>query len=154
MSEACRHLDDERLLIALYGAGKEEDSAHLQACPECAARLRRLEGRRAAWLSAPAPAPDASRLRAQREAVFRQIERSRRPLWVAVRAGALACAILAAVLLQRPAAPPAEMAAAPALSDQQLFEDLATMIARDTPMAAEPLMALFTPQAEMEMQNQ
>lgn len=154
MSETLRHLDDEQLLLAVYGLGGEQISAHLNACQECSVRLRRLEARRAAWLAAPAAAPDAGRLRAQREAIFQRIHRKRRPVWVAVRAGALACAVLLAVLLQRPAAPPVESAVTQTLTDQELFDDLAAMIAWEAPMAAEPLMALFTPQEDTETQYQ
>lgn len=154
MSEALRHLNEEQLLLALYGAAAEENAAHLNACPDCAAGLRRLEDRRAALMVAPGPAPDAARLRDQREAVFQRIERGRRPWRVAVQAGALACAILLAVVLQRPAAPPVEVAGTAIQSDQLLFDDLAAMISRETPMAAEPLMALFTPREDLETQNQ
>jgi hypothetical protein len=146
MNGKIRHLDNEQLLLALYGAAAPEAAAHLDACADCAAELRRLQARRVELAAAPLlPATD-TRLRAQREAVYQAIERRRaRPYWRALQAGALACSVLLAVLLYRPAPPP-ETTAAHAVSDQQLFDDLAEMINRDTPAAAEPLMALFAPQ--------
>lgn len=154
MSDALRHLDGEQLLLALYGAESGQASAHLGACPDCAARLRGLQARRAAWLAAPPPAAGPARLRAQREEVYRRIENRRRPVWRALQAGAVACALLLGVILYRPAAPPADVAGAQAISDQQLFDDLATMIARDTPAAAEPLLALFAPPEDSEIRHQ
>jgi anti-sigma factor RsiW len=154
MNEALRHLDDEHLLLSLYGAAAPETAAHLEGCAECAARLRNLEARRSAWLAAPAPPADAPRLRAQREAVYRAIEQDRRrPYWRALQAGVLACSVLLAVLLYRPAPPPVESAGNQAISDQQLYNDLAEMMNRDTPAAAEPLMALFAPQQSQESQQ-
>lgn len=104
---------------------------------------------------AAVPPADPARLRAQREAVWEAIGRSRRrPLWRALQAAAATCAVVVAVLLYRPAAPPPEMAAHPAITDQQLFDDLAAMISRETPAAAEPLMALFAAPEEKETRNQ
>jgi hypothetical protein len=154
MNEKLGHLDDEQLLLALYGAAAPEAAAHLDACAECAAQLRRLQSRRLELAAAPLlPASDA-RLRAQREAVYQAIEKKRaRPYWRALQAGALACSVLLAVLLYRPAPPPQETTAAHALTDQQLFNDLAEMINRDTPAAAEPLMALFVTEPSQEAQQ-
>jgi anti-sigma factor RsiW len=145
MMEPLNHLDDEQLLLELYGAGAEAAHRHLQACPECGARLAHLKAQRARLMSGMA-APDPAALRAQREAVWARIEKSRgRPAWRALQAGALACAVFAAVLLYRPATPPGpELARAGAeVSDAQLYEDLAAMLARETPAAAEPLLGLF-----------
>lgn len=154
MNDNLRHLDDEQLLLSLYGAGEPGAAAHLGACPDCAARFRGLQARRSAWLAAPAPPAGEARLRAQREAVYAAIERKRaRPYWRAIQAGALACSVLAALLLYRPAPPPVETAGQPVITDQQLFNDLADMINRETPIAAEPLMALFAPQEPQESQQ-
>lgn len=154
MNDNLRHLDDEQILLSLYGAAEPDAAAHLGACPDCAARLRRLQARRSAWLAEPAPPADAARLRAQREAVYAAIGKQRaRPYWRALQAGALACSVLAALLLYRPAPPPVETASQPVISDQQLFNDLADMMNRETPVAAEPLMALFAPQETEESQQ-
>ncbi|GIU79104.1 MAG: hypothetical protein KatS3mg005_2342 [Bryobacteraceae bacterium] len=154
MNGTSRHLDDEQLLLALYGAAAPEAAAHAESCSECGARLRRLEARRLEWTAAPLPPAGDSRLRAQREAVYRAIEsHRRRPVWQALQAGALACSVLLAVLLYRPAPPPQESGVAQAISDQQLFNDLAEMINRDTPAAAEPLMALFVAEEPQESQQ-
>ncbi len=153
MNDKLRHLDDEQLLLSLYGAAGPE-AAHLGSCPECAARLRRLEARRAAWLAAPAPPPNAARLRDQRAAVYAAIgEKRNRPYWRLIQAGALACSVLAAVLLYRPAPAPVETASQPVITDQELFNDVADMMNRETPIAAEPLMALFAPQESQESQQ-
>lgn len=153
MNGKFRHLDDEQLLLALYGAAAPEAAAHLDACADCAAQLRRLQARRLDLAVAPLPPASDPRLRAQREAVYQAIEKRRaRPYWRALQAGALACSVLLAVLLYRPSPPP-ETAAAHALTDQQLFNDLAEMITRDTPAAAEPLMALFVAEESQEAQQ-
>jgi anti-sigma factor RsiW len=154
MNQPLRHLDDEQMLLALYGAAAPEAAQHLDTCPDCAARLGALEARRSAWLAAPAPPVDAARLRAQREAIYQTIEaRRRQPVWRALQAGVVACSVLLAVLLSRPAPPPAATTERAAISDQQLFDELAETINRDTPAAAEPLMALFEPQTSQESQQ-
>lgn len=147
MTQPMSHLDDERLLLLLYGAGSETDARHLDTCPACSARYAKLKARRVRLLSAQPAPPDAERMRAQRAAIWAAIGNGRRrPAWRAVQAGALACAVLMGVLLYRPAPQPASPPPAHEtahLSDQQLFEDLAAMLARETPLAAEPLMELF-----------
>lgn len=154
MNDKAGHLDDEQLLLSLYDAAAPETTAHLGACPECAARLRRLQARRSAWLATPAPPVDPARLRAQRDAIYEAIEKKRaRPYWRALQAGALACSVLLGVLLYRPAPPPVQTVRQPLVTDQELFNDLADMINRETPIAAEPLMALFTPQESQESQQ-
>ncbi|MCS7043735.1 MAG: hypothetical protein NZR01_13190 [Bryobacteraceae bacterium] len=158
MTQPIDHLDDERLLLELYGAGSEADNRHLHACPACSARFAELKAQRARLLAAQPAPPDAGRLRAQRAAVWAQIGNGRRrPVWRALQAGALAGAVLAGVLLYRPAQPPSTPPAAhdvAHLSDEQLFEDLATMLARETPLAAEPLMGLFVAGTDNEVQKQ
>ena len=156
MMEPLKHLDDEQLLLELYGAGTEDAHRHLQACAECASRLAHLKAQRAR-LSSGMAAPDPAVLRRQREAVWAQIGKNRaRPAWRALQAGALACAVFVAVLLYRPAQPPRpEMARAGAeVSDAQLYEDLATMLALETPAAAEPLLGLFAAPEENEVTTQ
>lgn len=154
MNNTIRHLDDEQLLLSLYGAAAPETAAHLGACPDCAVRLKRLEARRAELLASPAPPAGGERLRAQRTAIYEAIGKKRaRPYWRAIQAGALACSVLLAVLLYRPAPPPVQTASQPVITDQELFSDLADMINRETPIAAEPLMALFTPQESEESQQ-
>lgn len=147
MMQPLDHLDEERLLLQLYGAGDAADARHLDACPACSARFAELRARRVRLLSAQAAPPDAERMRAQRAAIWAAIGNGRRrPAWRAVQAGALACAVLMGVLLYRPAPQPASPPPAHEtahLSDEQLFEDLAAMLARETPLAAEPLMGLF-----------
>lgn len=159
MMEPMGHLDEERLLMELYGAGSETDQRHLDACPACAGRLARLRAQRARLLAQTAVPPDAERLRAQRAAVWAEIGKSRRrPVWRALQAGAVAGTVLVAVLLYQPVRPSAGTAPAQPeltqLADSQWFEDLATMAARETPVAAEPLMALFTAPAEEEVHKQ
>jgi hypothetical protein len=159
MMEPMGHLDDERLLMELYGAGSETDQQHLDACSACAGRLTRLKAQRARLLAQKAVPPDAERLRVQRAAVWAEIGKSRRrPVWRALQAGTLAGAVFVAVLLYQPARPPAGTAPAQPevaqLADSQWFEDLATMAARETPVAAEPLMALFAAPAEEEVEKQ
>lgn len=156
MTQPLDHLDDERLLLELYGAGGEADRVHLARCPECAARFTHLKARRARLLAEPAAPPNADRLRAQRAAVWAQIGSSRkRPLWRALQASAAACAVLAAILLYRPAmTPPVQPDQEVAqLSDAQLFEELATMLASETPVAAEPIKGLFASAQESEVQQ-
>lgn len=158
MMQPIDHLDDERLLLELYGAGSEADSRHLEACPACSARFAQLKAKRAQLLARQPAPPDADRLRAQRSAIWTAIENGRRrPVWRALQAGALACAVMAGILLYRPAQPPAAPPAAHEvahLSDEQLFEDLASMLARETPLAAEPLMGLFAAQEENGVREQ
>jgi anti-sigma factor RsiW len=154
MNEPLRHLDDEQMLLALYGAAAPETAQHLETCPQCTARFSELRARRAALLAAPAPPVDAARLRAQRDAIFQTIQAHRRqPVWRALQAGAVACSVLLAVLLSRPAPPPAATPELVVISDQQLFSEVAQMINRDTPAAAEPLMALFEPEPSEEAQQ-
>ncbi len=142
------HLDDGRLLLQLYGAGEVADGRHLEACPVCAARFAELKARRTrSAFGAASAAWTLERLRAQRAAIWAAIGNGRRRLYGGrCRLARWPCTVLVGILLYRPAPQPASPAPAPEaahLSDEQLYEDLAAMLARETPLAAETLMGLF-----------
>lgn len=155
MSGMHRHLNEEELLLHLYGAAGEDAGRRVAECAECGARWRRLQAQRAALLQQAAQAESgAERLRAQRLAVWRKVEgRRRAPFGRVLQAAAAACVLLAAVVLHRPGpdAEPRQVAAAQSVSDAQLFEDLAAALAQDTPRAAEPLKALFVTESTTEV---
>jgi len=152
------HWSDEDLIHRMYGVGSEnaERLSHLDGCPECAARWRSLEQRRELFVeSAQAAEVDESRLRAQRDVVWRRLEDARRPwLWRMAPAGATALLLLFGVLLHQPAPQPepAQIAMNQQISDEQLFTEIATMVDEAAPRVAQPIQGLFDPKAEREVQ--
>lgn len=151
------HWTDEELLSRLYGVGPEEAARaeHLSVCAECSARWRRLEESRGRILeSAQLAVVDDARLRAQRDAVWRRLEESRRPwIWRIVPAGATAALVLVAVLLNTPAPriEPADVASVHQISDEQLFNEIASMVNEEAPRAAKTIQGLFDAEAAVEV---
>ncbi|MBI4891376.1 MAG: hypothetical protein HY821_12185 [Acidobacteria bacterium] len=151
MNAPHRHIPEDELLLALYSA---EQPAGLDSCPDCAARWQRLSARRAALVVDAAAAPCSDeRLRAQRQAVWRKIER---PAHVrilrALPAAATMCVLLIAVALNGPAPQPEPKQMAAAVSDEQLFNDIAKVVNDSEPRAVEPMRGLFNESTSMEVQ--
>lgn len=146
------HWTDDELLDRLYGldapAGKEV--SHLENCSDCSGRWRRLEAARERGLNAMAPV-DESRLRRQREAVWRRVDEARRPwLWRAVPAAATAMMLMVGVAMNQHPAPeiplqtmaavqPAELAQ----SDDQFFQEIASVANAEEPSSAAAIRNLF-----------
>lgn len=154
------HWSDDELIGRMYGVGPEEPVrlAHLEACPDCAARRSALAIRRAALVeSARSAAVDENLLRAQRDAVWRRLEGSQRP-WVRRFApvGAMSLLLLFAFVLDRPVPQPEPVEVAVAsqqpTSDDELFREIASMMDETTPRAARPVLGLFDTSAQMEVQ--
>jgi len=152
------HWSDEDLIHRMYGVGPEEAArlAHLEACPECAARWQAVERQRTVFVeSARSAQVDESLLRAQRDAVWRRLEEARRPwLWRMAPAGATALLLVFAVYLHRPAPQPepAQVALYQQISDEQLFSEIASIADETAPRAVQPIQALFDAKAETEVQ--
>jgi hypothetical protein len=156
MNARTNHWTDEDLLLRLYGteAGPRLSLAHFDECAECAARWTRLEGARAGVVAAAASVPCADEvLRAQRLAVFSRIERpARRGILRVVPAAATCFVVILAVALNRPAPQPAGPQIASAVSDEQLFADIANVVDTDAPRAVEPIRGLFSEASNLEVQ--
>jgi hypothetical protein len=146
------HLSHDQLLARLYGLEPESANAHLNQCPECAARLAAMESRRAGENEIEIP---AEFLAAQRRTVYERMEQ-RAPSHV-VWAPALAAASLLAIGLllypayhstaqpaaKRPAEARVVPAAHPEMTDDQLLSDVFSMEQVAEPRAAAPIRALF-----------
>ena len=154
--ENSRHWGDDELLDRLYGLAPAPgfDAAHLESCPVCADRWTALATSRAALLAAAPPATLAldARLRVQRSAIWNRIERPVQHFLARlapVAATALMIVVGVALHQVQPPAPPVQIAA---ISDDQLFSDIATVVSQETPAAAEPIRALFAATQSTEAQ--
>jgi hypothetical protein len=156
MTTRTKHWTDEDLLARLYGAdpAPQVDLSHFDDCPDCAARWTRLAGARGAVLAAASAAPCRDEtLRAQRLAVWERIERpARTRLLRAAPAAATCLVLLLAVALNHPTPQPVPTQIATAVSDDQLFTDIASVVNADSPRAVEPLRGLFPESSHTEMQ--
>jgi hypothetical protein len=157
MNNDNRHWTDNDLLDRLYGLDPAPGltPAHLDTCPGCGVRWQALENRRAAVVAPAPPSPDVEqRLRAQRQTIFARIEHPRRALlWRAVPAGAAAFMLFAGIALHQPVplTPRTEVAAV-SVSDEQLFTEIASVVNRDTPRAADNIRGLFSESSSQEAQ--
>jgi predicted anti-sigma-YlaC factor YlaD len=146
-----RHWRDEDLLDRLYGmepaVGAE---AHLENCPECAARWKAFEARRTELRTEPTVGEEF--LRSQRQAIWARIEDRGRTRWMGWALPSTAAVALAmAALLYRPAPEPqtevaveiAELNAAQPASDSEFFESTAAVAAESEPQAAQTVEGLF-----------
>ena len=128
---------------------------HFDECPECAQAWAALAARREDLLSAPVPVAD-ERLRAQRQAIWAGIEQPRRALlWRAMPVAATALLLFVGVALHQSPAPPmepVELATVQAISDTQLFTEIASVVNQDLPRETDPIRGLFSDDATMEAQ--
>lgn len=155
------HWTEDELLDRLYGldapAGK--DVSHLNNCVECAGRWRRLEAARERSLNTVATV-DENRLRRQREAVWRRVDAAKRPwLWRAVPATATVMMLMVGVALHQTPAPevPRQTIAAAqpaefAQSDDQFFQEIASVANAEEPSSAAAIRNLFDVNQEGEAQ--
>ena len=158
MREETRHWSDDDLLRRTYGLAGEDTSAeaHLDQCPECGARWRQLQSRRANAVSlAEAGAVSEERLQRQRAAVWERIERPHAFwLWKWAPAAAAACMLAAGVFLLHPPGfspqprPLPVSTAVAQLSDAQLFNDVAALSSPEAPLGAAPIRGLFEERRE------
>ncbi len=150
MSTPHRHIPDDDLLLNLYSA---EKPGGLDGCPDCTARWERLSARRNTVLATAANAACSDeRLRAQRQAVWHRIEHPAHVrLLRALPAAATMCVLLVAVVLQSPAPQPATKQVAAAVSDEQLFNDIAKVVNDSEPRAVEPMRGLFNESTSVEV---
>lgn len=155
-----RHWSDEELIGRLYGAGPEDTArlSHLEMCPQCASRRQELERRREAFVeSARMSVVDENLLRDQRASIWRRLEHARRPwVWRMAPAGATALLLLFALVLHKPTPQyePVEVAVSvqQQVSDEELFNEIASMVNETTPRAVTPVQGLFETGAQMEVQ--
>lgn len=156
MTTRTNHWTDEDLLSRLYGTDPAPhlELSHFDNCPDCAARWTRLTTARGCVLSAASAAPCRDEaLRAQRLAVWNRIEHpARTRILRTVPAAATCFVLLLAVALNHPAPQPVHTQIATAVSDEQLFTDIASVVNADSPRAVEPLRGLFHESTNMEMQ--
>lgn len=157
MNDRMNHWSDEDLLARLYGmdAAPNLSPAHFEECPDCAARWSRLSGARAGVLAASSSASCSDeRLRAQRLAVWNRIEQPAHSRILRALPAAAACLVVVlAVALNGPAPQPAHpQIASTAVSDEQLFAEIATVVNADAPRAVEPIRGLFNESSNLEVQ--
>ncbi len=151
------HWKERDLLDRIYGLEPAAglSARHLDECSECAEAWTALAARRGVVLAAPGQV-SGERLRAQRQAIWAQIEQPRRTmLWRAMPAAATALLLFVGVALHQAPAPrmePAEVASVQTVSDTQLFTELASVVNQDSPRAADPIQELFSGDAAMEAQ--
>ncbi|MGH9718714.1 MAG: hypothetical protein ACRD8O_00755 [Bryobacteraceae bacterium] len=135
------HWNDERLMTLLYGVA--EPDAHLDTCPECGARWRRLRAKRMQVLEDAGSARVPERvLREQRVAVAARIEqgpRERGWRWLQVQGLAVAAVLIIGLALEAPGPAPAPVAT----GDAKLFEEVFSEAASAEPRAVAPLRGLF-----------
>jgi hypothetical protein len=144
-----KHWNDVELIARIYGVGPDgmEHVRHFDSCAECQAKLLAMSARRALTTVEP-PIPD-SRLRAQREQIYRRLESGLSwRVWLRpVSAAACVAVLVAGWALHRPvpiAVPEASSPAATAtISDEQLFTEIASVVNEQEPRAASPIRGLF-----------
>lgn len=152
------HWTESDLIDRLYGldpaAGQSE--RHLDECAQCGQAFAELSSRRGQVIAAQAQVSN-DQLRAQRQAIWARIEQPQRSaIWRAVPVAATAMLLFVAVALHQAPAPQMEpmttAAVQPAVSDTQLFTELASVVNQESPRAADPIRGLFADDATVEAQ--
>ncbi len=127
------HIHVDQLLEHLYGA---EAHPHVDSCPECSARLKDLQRRRAE--AASGVPVSAEFLAKQRSAILARVDRPRINKWIPALAAA--CAVALGLFVYRPSAPAPRVVDS---GDEQLFADVYSMSQSTEPRAATPIHELF-----------
>ncbi len=131
-----KHWTEEDFTQWLYGI-KSEDS-HTDECAECRGEMARLQLERRRIVAQPEVSHEF--LAAQRREIYRRMADPHRH-WIAMRwvvSVAAVLIVLFGLTLQRWNKP-----AAPSISDEQLFADLASMEQSAEPRAIQPIHKLF-----------
>ncbi len=133
-----RHLNDEELLVRLYGL--RGDDGHLAACGLCRARwddLRRLRKR----LLEREPQIPEELLAEQRQSIYSSLER--RPTSIRLSPAPSLAAVLLILVILTVFRPAPEKVAPDTPSDVQVFEEVFQTAAGTEPSAVEPVRSLF-----------
>ena len=130
-----KHWAETDFELWLYGL-KEADR-HSEECLDCRREMERLQAERARIMTPPEVSPDF--LAAQRRSIHRRLQEPRhnRPAWRWALTAAMLLAMSASLTLQR------GRKAAPAISDEQLFNDLNAIEQSAEPKAIAPMHKLF-----------
>lgn len=141
-----RHWTNEEMIERLYCGGEA------RGCAECDARWAELLRRRAQAMAEEAGPELDERLRRQRLAVYARLERPGGwRAWKVAPVGATAMLLLLGIVLHGPKPEPRQVAVA-AVSDAQLFSEVATMVNEESPRAADSLRGLFNEETKLEAQ--
>jgi anti-sigma factor RsiW len=144
------HLSPDQLIDAMYGTVPED--AHLDACPECRARLQSMQDRRA--LSVDGPRASDVFFHQQRRRIMDRLAEPQRPAFAPVRSvwvpAAVAALMVVGIVISRPGDTPAVGDAtelqeiALDASDAGWFEDTFSELQASEPRALNPMRNLFS----------
>jgi hypothetical protein len=128
-----KHWNEDDFKQWLYGL--KEDDGHFAECAECGAERDRLMLERRRIVTPPEVSNDF--LAAQRRSIYQRLGQPMRN-WMPLRWALSAAAVLVVML-----GVTLQTKRAPAISDEQLFSDLATMEQSAEPQAIAPIHQLF-----------
>jgi len=133
-----RHYSEDELLDRLYGVSARNDG-HLDMCPKCGGRWRRLTQARSVVLAQAAFEVPERLLAAQRAEILARTEMRPVSRWLPGPMPAMAMALLCAIVIviSRPAPQPVE------ISDTQFFAEMYSVAESSEPAAAAPIENLF-----------
>lgn len=129
-----KHWTEKDFTDWMYGL-KEADT-HVAACPECGGEIERLRLERGRTISLPEVSHEF--LAAQRRSIYQRLGRpihNWHPMRWGISVAALAVVVLSVTLHT--------WKSEPAISDEQLFSDLATMEQSNEPKAIAPVHKFF-----------
>ena len=144
-----KHYTDEELIERLYGL--DRNCGHLDICQDCRSRLATMEQRRS-LVASHEPNVTPAFLAEQRHAVWARIEKpaSSQVFVRAASAFAAMAVLVVGFLVYHPASPPpAQTSAMPAVTDEQLYAEISTIVDTPEPLAATPIRGLFEEHGEV-----
>jgi hypothetical protein len=133
-----RHWSDEDFVARLYDVGPDDD--HLESCAECMQRWEKHRLRRQLLLASTPQVP-AGFLDGQRRSILGLLqEPPRAPHFRLAPALTAILLILVVITIFRPAPRQQYVEIVP---DEQLFEEVFSLVSTSEPQAVEPLRSLF-----------